>query len=480
MGQKYEVVAAASASSLSDDDEAPAPAGGSPPDRHDSLESSSDYDDGMSSYVGFVPPSRPRVRLLIGAAFAAGAAAGGCAVGALALALSPSRGPADGAAGRGAVSYGFLETDKGSRTLRLLLGDLLLPPDEPQSSSPDDLAGLTGPRRALTRLSSLMESDAQVGSSCHPLAHNLGRAAYEAFGGHEGAFDGMIGTDDAELVRLCNAAYLHGVIEYHLKETPPDRVVEEARSLQTSLCSRLTNVDKGEWECVHGIGHGIVQSHRGEHSETSVLRAALDSCRSILPGPQSSACENGIWMDHFAVSGNILAMDGRMMATDLVGAMLAERSSAGGAGKEREWGDGPGEPAGGWLASPKPATLRVCEELSSGDHMDCYIYLATQYLLVHPGDYAGSVDFCLETSVEVSPRSRDLCVGGVGSQVGKENLSDFSVLERVCTAAGSRGHGYDRTCFQWGVSYYLMSTGRMPGVDGLCDGLDSRRFRDLC
>ena len=211
MVQKYEVVAVASASS--DDDEAPAE-GGSPLGRHDDYPSASSPDDGMSSYVGFVPPSRPRVRLLIGVAFAAGAAVGGCAVGA---ALAASRGPAVheavGAVGGGAVSYGFLETDKGSRTLRLPLGDLLLPPDGGgPPPGPPHLAGLTGPRRALARLSDLMDSDPQVESSCHPLAHNLGRAAYEAFGGHEGAFDGMVGTDDAGLVRLCNAAYLHGVI----------------------------------------------------------------------------------------------------------------------------------------------------------------------------------------------------------------------------------------------------------------------------
>ena len=64
-------------------------------------------------------------------------------------------------------------------------------------------------------------------------------------------------------------------------------------------------------------------------------------------------------------------------------------------------------------------------------------------------------------------------------KVGKENLSDFSVLARVCAAAGNRGVDYDKTCFRWGASYYLMSTGRKPGVDGLCDGLDSR-FRGLC
>ena len=174
----------------------------------------------------------------------------------------------------------------------------------------------------------------------------------------------------------------------------------------------------GEWECVHGIGHGIVQSHRGEHSETAVLLAALDSCRSIKRSSQFGACENGMWMDHFAVSGNILAMEGRMMATDLVETMLAERSAAGG----QDGGDGQGEegrdkPAGGYLASPKPETLRVCEDMSSGHHTDCYLYLVTQYLLVHPGDYAGSVAFCLEPSVEVAPQSRDTCVAGVGSQV---------------------------------------------------------------
>ena len=222
MGQKYEVVeAAAATSSPSSDDEE----GWSAPDLHDPGESSID-DGGMPSFVS-VPPSRRRVLLLVGVAFASGAVVGGCAVGA-ALASPASRGAgadlgvlgadgwADGGADGGfddggAVSYGFLETDKGSRTLRLLLEDLLLPPDD-LGGAPSSLAGLTGPRRALTRLSALMESDPQVESSCHPLAHNLGRAAYEAFGGHEGAFDGMVGTDDAKFVRLCNAAYLHGVI----------------------------------------------------------------------------------------------------------------------------------------------------------------------------------------------------------------------------------------------------------------------------
>ena len=82
-----------------------------------------------------------------------------------------------------AVSYNFLRTTKGSETMRLLLNDLLLP-QQMQQGTPMDVgfSSLLGPRRALTHLSMLMDEDGQISSSCHPLAHNLGRVAYQIFG----------------------------------------------------------------------------------------------------------------------------------------------------------------------------------------------------------------------------------------------------------------------------------------------------------
>jgi len=149
-----------------------------------------------------------------------------------------------------AVSYNFLRTAKGSQTLHSLLKELLKP-----TCISDDNIFLSGPRRALNHLSELMESDGQILSSCHPLAHNLGRAAYQYFGSLDEALDGMVGTDDAHLLRICNAAYLHGVIEYQLRSVKNlNKLASAARKIERKVCKNLDNVNIGGWECRHGIG----------------------------------------------------------------------------------------------------------------------------------------------------------------------------------------------------------------------------------
>jgi len=91
-----------------------------------------------------------------------------------------------------------------------------------------------------------MKSDPQVASSCHPLAHQLGRFAVTEFG-LEGAFGAMLGTDKANLCRICNAAYLHGVIEHYLASS--ENLLEAVDKANAQVCEKLDNVDSGGWEC---------------------------------------------------------------------------------------------------------------------------------------------------------------------------------------------------------------------------------------
>ena len=107
---------------------------------------------------------------------------------------------------------------------------------------------LSGPRRALTHLSEMMKEDAQINSSCHPIAHNLGRVAYQYHGSLYGAFDGMLDTDP-RLLRLCNAAYLHGVIEYSLRDTPINNLGRESLHIVERVCNKMADVNMGRWEC---------------------------------------------------------------------------------------------------------------------------------------------------------------------------------------------------------------------------------------
>jgi len=193
-----------------------------------------------------------------------------------------------------AVSYNFLRTPKGSQTLRLLIKDLLQSQSHQEQNrvTSEGHSSLSGPRRALAHLSELMEGDAQIHSSCHPLAHNLGRTAYQFFGSLDAAYDGMVGTEDAQFLRLCNAAYMHGVIELHLRDVDDlDSLGSAAREIDKNVCNELINVDDGDWECRHGIGHGIIQRYRLE-AEKDTIQKGLHACNAIS---DALVCQNGLW-----------------------------------------------------------------------------------------------------------------------------------------------------------------------------------------
>ena len=361
-----------------------------------------------------------------------------------------------------AVSYNFLRTAKGSDTMRILLNDLLSTPQQQNSSTAEGYLSLFGPRRSLAHLSILMKGDSQILSSCHPLAHNLGRVAYQFFGSMDGAFDGMVGTDDAHLLRLCNAAYLHGVIEYHLRDVSLDNLSTAASEIEANICTKLSNVNFGLWECHHGIGHGIIQRHRME-GEKAVIEKSLNSCR------ETSAvvdCENGVWMDHFALSGNILAMETKLMAADVVLAELKGALTS----LEMEL------PAieSRIRLPPFPASMQICNRRSSA--FDCYVYTATEYLLVHPGDYVGAIQYCKDPSADIGANAVEICIAGVGTQCAKENMKDFSVVEEVCQALDEDQRA---NCFQSALNYYRTSTeNESPKDAGLCDNLV--HFKQSC
>jgi len=129
-----------------------------------------------------------------------------------------------------AVSYGFLQTTRGMELLESLQDELRA----------------NGPKVALQKLQALLDTDEQVASSCHPLTHRLGRTALEELG-FEGALDGMVGTDDAHLMRLCNAAYMHGIIENYLAHS--DSLQGDVQHIDSEMCVHLENVEQGAWEC---------------------------------------------------------------------------------------------------------------------------------------------------------------------------------------------------------------------------------------
>lgn len=284
-----------------------------------------------------------------------------------------------------------------------------------------------GPKFALSRVKDLLETNDQVASSCHPLTHMLGRASFEFYGFQQAFGDDLIGTDDASLLRICNAAFMHGIIEHYLRDSD-NNLLENVNMVNESICKRLNNVELGTWECRHGIGHGVLQYYRAQ-AKLQELQGALQECRNTQ---FVSDCENGLWMDHFA-STNV--------------------------GQDLE-----------------PSSLQVCYTFATTSSSGiCSLYSPTEFLLHHPRAYKDAIAFCSEGLEDHAPLLHN-CIKGVGMQAAKENLNDYRPVGVACQSAPTER---DQTaCFREALSYYHMTTGLAKVPKSVCEPLTI--YKDLC
>lgn len=304
------------------------------------------------------------------------------------------------------------------------------------SSLTDDLISSDrgGPLFVLKQVSDLMEVDNDFLDNCHHFVHRLGRAAYQNFG-VDGALAGVLGTDDAELLRICNGAYLHGIIETHLKES--DQPVEVAKELNTKVCVPLGNVPKGTWECRHGIGHGLIQHIRNE-KDLQTITGAISSCQNKYFDIESTkACENGAWMDFF-------------VSSRFEGGFSFDLSSS-------------------------SRSFELCANSATLISSDCALYAPTEYLIHRPRDYEGAIQWCLAGD-SISSSLQMSCVGGVGMQTAKENLRDYQFVEKICLTAPDQSH--QNRCMSMSFLYRSFSTGEAKMPEDIC--LQLQHFKDDC
>jgi hypothetical protein len=203
-------------------------------------------------------------------------------------------------------------------------------------------------------------------------------------------------------------------------------------------------------------------------AEKDVIEKSMHSCEEVFGGSGgTSDCENGVWMDHFAVSGNILAMETKMMAADVVANEL--KGSLSSLTENQD-----GRVVVATRLPPLPPTLQIC---NLGDAIDCFTYAATEYLLVHPRDYLGGIQYCTDPSANIGSAEVSRCIDGVASQCAKENMHDFSTLENLCLTMNDEDEGI--RCFENGLQYYRTSTeNQSPSEAGLCDNLI--RYKSVC
>jgi len=223
---------------------------------------------------------------------------------------------------------------------------------------------LQSPTDALKKLREESAHNPIILRNCHEISHEIGKITYET----SDDFKNALQFQDP----FCNSGFLHGVIEAFFSQNPPT-----TETLQ-STCSPSFPYTYSDWQCAHGIGHGIMYAN-GE-----ILDDSIRLCESLATKDMINACKNGIFMEYFNEEG-IEHVD-------------------------------------------RKNPFRICTTQNETNKPDCYLYAPTASLFLSNYNYEKVARQCskLDKSVQT------YCFQGLGSEAMKKNLDSPEKIVTIC------------------------------------------------
>lgn len=226
------------------------------------------------------------------------------------------------------------------------------------------------PRFAIEDLKERTVHDPRIARVCHELLHEMGRSALTHY---ENDFARAMSYQD----EFCVSGYIHGVIEEYFKET------KDVRAVMSRACVAYTSRSFMEWECYHGIGHGLMFYSQND------VPGSLTNCRTYKDDWIASACANGVYMENFNA-------DERLHKSTFVR---------------------PEDPF-------FPCNTDVLFK------RDCYMGAPIYYLSQHEDNYDDALLWCGS-----APEENAICAYGVGAQAARRNIGKLDMLVNVCRGA---------------------------------------------
>lgn len=122
-----------------------------------------------------------------------------------------------------------------------------------------------------------------VRSLCHPLVHVIGREATKKY---PHVAEAYVKGD-----HFCWSGYYHGVMEGILRETTP----QDLPGVINSICESIPGKETYSFDyynCVHGLGHGVMYITQSE------LFEALELCDHLDGQWERESCYGGVFMEN--------------------------------------------------------------------------------------------------------------------------------------------------------------------------------------
>ncbi len=295
-------------------------------------------------------------------------------------------------------------------------------------------------RFAMSTLDLLGKQDSKIRKFGHDYSHVIGINAW--------APGKNIGFTYLQCTELFQSGCYHGVIQAVFAYSGTDSASVAA------LCSETPGINESAWlrfQCVHGIGHGLLQTY------TMNLPRALHGCDMLSNSWDSESCYGGAFME-FIVGGRGQSHH------------VAARPDSAGAGDEMDHSKmdhGDGGPAAAVAADTFPPfkvrdpadLLYPCSVLGDRYQRACYQMQAGLIVERTGLDFAKVAQVC-----EGAPqRMRHVCYQGIGTYVSGVTARDPAEAIRLCSQGSVR---YRSWCFVGVVKNFVDVTAKAEdGID---------------
>jgi hypothetical protein len=216
------------------------------------------------------------------------------------------------------------------------------------------------------------KNDKQVLSICHDILHQIGHTSFHKY---KNLTQVLLFQDD-----FCNSGYLHGVFEEYFS------VSNDAIQELPKLCEKDFSRKFDQWQCYHGIGHGLMYLTGGD------LDKSLKLCNETLNTEENKGyCYNGVYMEIF--NTQVLA-------------------------KEINFVD-----------KNDPSLICLNRNI---DKDSCYFYLPTYFSQTLNTPYVNIFEKCEQLNESKYKKS---CISGIGSEALKRNSDKVKEVFNLCHQA---------------------------------------------
>lgn len=276
-----------------------------------------------------------------------------------------------------------------------------------------------GPKFALENLKQQYAKRADIVSSCHQLTHVIGNTAATLY--KNDVAKAFISGDS-----FCWSGYYHGVVEHVVEHDSEEKFINKA----DTLCSLIPGKERYSFDyynCVHGVGHGLMGLKENE------LFQALPLCDKLSGDWEKQSCYGGVFMENIMV-------DNRTHFAKYL---------------------------------KKDDLMYPCDTVDTKYKLQCYL-MQTSYALTETNyDFKNAFHLC----ANVEEDFQDTCAQSIGRDASGNSVSNAQKTVEHCSLANNDRQ--ERNCITGAVKDFISYFHGDTQAQALCNTFP-KRFQEEC